>query len=120
MPSLIATLEVTSLMSNNVSLMVDVNEQSNCDGLDGLTINANIMEGDKIISSKMANFTNITITFLNEMIPPGDFICSITIEDETGPIESSNRSCAIISELKDTNDFNSELYVTIMQVLQLT
>ena len=90
-PSLI--LSLTSSSSDSVSLMVDVNDQANCDGVDGLTITATIADGGNIIASEYAAFADSTITF-EESISPGDYTCFVTVEDGYRPIETMQTPCA--------------------------
>ena len=79
---------------------MDVNEQANCEGVEGLSITATIAEGARTISTQEANFADGTITF--ESISAGDYTCSVTVEDGTGPLESVQIPCqtrSIVGEL---------------------
>ena len=49
MPNLLSRPQFTSSTSDSISLRVDVNEQANCEGVEGLTITATIAEGTRII-----------------------------------------------------------------------
>ena len=94
-PNLLSRVQFTSSTSDSISLRVDVNEQANCEGVDGLTITATIAEGTRTISTQEANFADGTITF--ESISAGDYTCSVTVEDGTGPLESMQTPCQIRS-----------------------
>ena len=93
MPSLLSSApEVTSSTSDSISLMVDVNEQANCEGVEGLTITVSvILTNYSITLTRQSDFADVTIVFPN--VPAGDHTCSVTVEDGTGPIESMQISC---------------------------
>ena len=86
-PALVSSVEEVSSAAGTLTLMVDVNDQHNCDGQDALTITATIADGDTIISTQEeAAFTDGPITF--ESISAGDYTCTVTVVDGMGPIES--------------------------------
>ena len=84
---------IPSSTSESVSILVNVDEQTNCDSVEGLTITATLTEGviDMIVSTEQADFADGIITFRS--ISAGDYTCSVTVEDETGPVESMPIPC---------------------------
>ena len=94
MPGLLFGVHHTpSSTSESVSILVNVDEQTNCDGVEGLTITATLTEGviDTIVSTQQADSADGIITFRS--VSAGDYTCSVTVEDETGPIESMQIPC---------------------------
>ena len=92
MPDLLSSLhDIAVSSSGSVSILADIDEQANCAGVDGLAITATIAEGARIISTQETAFADATITF--ESISPGDYTCSVTVEDGTGPIETMQIPC---------------------------
>ena len=83
---------IDSFAPGIVILDVNINEHMFCDEMDELTITATIAEGTRVISTKEALFANAQITF--ESIPPGDYTCSVRVEDGTGPVETMQIPCA--------------------------
>ena len=83
-----------SSTSESVSIQVNVDEQTNCDGVEGLTITATLTESDTIVSTQQVDFADGIITFTS--ISAGDYTCSVTVEDETGPVESMQIPCGSI------------------------
>ena len=81
---------IPSSTSESVSILVNVDEQTNCDDVEGLIITATLTEGT-IVSTQQADFADGIITFRS--ISAGDYTCSVTVEDETGPIESMQIPC---------------------------
>ena len=69
---------------------MNVDEQTNCDGVEGLTITATLTEGTTV-STQQTDFADGIITFTS--ISAGDYTCSVTVEDETGPVESMQIQC---------------------------
>ena len=93
-PGLLSSVHHTpSSTSESVSILVNVDEQTNCDGVERLTITATLTEGviDMIVSTQQADFADSIITF--KSISAGDYTCSVTVEDETGPVESMQIPC---------------------------
>ena len=87
MPGLLfGVYNIPSSTSESVSILVNVDEQTNCDGVEGLTITATLTESDTIVSTQQADFADGIITFRS--ISAGDYTCTVTVEDETGPVES--------------------------------
>ena len=84
---------IPSSTSESVSILVNVDEQTNCDGVEGLTITATLTDGviDMIVSTEQADFADGIITFRS--ISAGDYTCCVTVEDETGPVESIQIPC---------------------------
>ena len=68
-------------------------ETNNCDGQDTLTITATVSDGDgSVISTQEGvDFTDGPITL--EPVPDGDYICTVTVGDGMGPIESQQIPC---------------------------
>ena len=67
---------------------MNVDEQTiaNCDG--ALTITANV-----IAATQKINTSDTDVIFGS--ISAGDYTCSVTVEDETGPVESVHIPCAV-------------------------
>ena len=70
---------------------MNVNERSFCDDSNELFITATISGGSSVILTEETSFADTTITF--ESISPGDYTCSVTVEDETGPVEAMQIPC---------------------------
>ena len=90
-PSLLSSVHHTpSSTSESVSILVNVDEQTiaNCDGVEGITITANV-----IAATQKINTSDTDVTFRS--ISAGDYTCSVTVEDETGPLESVHIPCAV-------------------------
>ena len=83
---------VNSVASEAVGLQIIINEHMYCDEIDELTITATVTEGSRIVSTEETSFANTRITF--ESIPPGDYTCSVRVEDRTGPVETMQVPCA--------------------------
>ena len=81
---------IPSSTSESVSILVNVDEQTNCDGVEGLTITATLTEGTTV-SRQQSDFADGIITFTSTSA--GDYTCSVTVEDETGPVESVQIQC---------------------------
>ena len=92
-PSLLSSLsEGVSSTAGTVTLMVDVNDQPNCVGQDTLTITATVSDGTTDISTQGgAEFADGPITLGS--VPDGNFICTVTLVDVIGPIESQQIPC---------------------------
>lgn len=92
MPSLISTQPVVlSATSENITIMVDVDELSSCDGVNELSVRAFISNGAQVMSTKLSNFTDTTIMFTS--LSPGVYNCSVSIFDRSGPIETRVIPC---------------------------
>ena len=93
---LFGVYNIPSSTSESVSILVNV---ANCDGVEGLTITATLTEGsfNTNISTQQtaADFADGIITFRS--ISAGDYTCSVTVEDETGPVESMQIPCGGIT-----------------------
>ena len=72
---------------------MNVDEQTKCDGVEGLTITATLTDGNLNISTQQTNYSDTVITFRS--ISAGDYTCSMTVEDETGPVESVHIPCTV-------------------------
>ena len=93
-PDLLSSVhDIPSSTSESVSILVNVDEQTNCNGVERLTITATLTEGNTIVSTQQADFEDGIITFMS--ISAGDYTCSVTVEDETGPIESVRIPCTL-------------------------
>ena len=93
-PSLLSSVhQILSSTSGSVSILVNVDEQTNCDGVEGLTITATLNDGNMTISTQRTNYSDTAITF--ESISASDYTCSVTVEDETGPVESVHIPCTV-------------------------
>ena len=93
-PGLLSSVHhIRSSISEIVSILVNVDEQTNCDGVEGLTITATLSDRNMIISTQQTNYSDTAITF--ESISAGDYTCSVTVEDETGPVESVHIPCTV-------------------------
>ena len=90
MQLLVGVHHIPSSTSESVSILVNVDEQTNCDGVEGLTITANM-----IASTQQTNYSDTMVTFSSDSISAGDYTCSVTVEDETGPVESVHIPCAV-------------------------
>ena len=76
--------------TQSVSILVNVDEQTNCDGVERLTITATLTESTTV-STQQTDFADGIITFTSTSA--GDYTCSVTVEDETGPVESMQIQC---------------------------
>ena len=86
-PTLLSSLrDITYLSSEGINIDVNINDQVFCEEMDELVITATIAEGSRVISTLETNFADTIISF--ESISPGDYTCSVTVEDGTGPIET--------------------------------
>ena len=83
---------IFSSTSENVSILVNVDEQTNCNGVEGLTITATLTDGN-LNSTQQTNYSDTVITFMS--VSAGDYTCSVTVEDETGPVESLHIPCTV-------------------------
>ena len=81
---------IPSSTSESVSILVNVDEQTNCDGAERLTITANV-----VASTQQTNYSDTMVTFSSDSISAGDYTCSVTVEDETGPVESVYIPCTV-------------------------
>ena len=72
---------------------MNVDEQTSYDGVKGLIITATLTDGDTIISTQQTHYSDTVITFRS--ISAGDYTCSVTVEDETGPVESVHIPCTV-------------------------
>ena len=91
-PSLLSSVHHTpSSTSESVSILVNVDEQTNCDGVERLTITITLTGRDTIVSTQQVDFSDGIITFTS--ISAGDYTCSVTVEDEIGPVESMQIPC---------------------------
>ena len=88
---LFGVYNIPSSTSESVSILVNVDEQTSCDGVEGLTITTTLTESDTVVSTQQADFADGIISFRS--ISAGDYTCSVTVEDETGPIESMQIPC---------------------------
>ena len=100
---LLSLHRIFSSTSESVSILVNVDEQTNCDGVEGLTITATLTEGNLIISTQQTHYSDTVITFRS--ISAGDYTCSVTVEDETGPVESLHIPCKV--DEGEQNYYNS-------------
>ena len=93
MPQLISSLtEGVSSTPGTVTLMVDVNDQYNCDGQVTLTITAFVTNGTNNFSIQTnADFADGPITL--ESVPVGEFTCTVGVVDGMRPIESQQVAC---------------------------
>ena len=94
MPTLLSSLH--NIPADSVTILVNVNEQANCDNVKGLNITASVTRGDQVISSREADFTDNIFTF--ESISGDDYTCSVSVEDETGVVESMQIMCGKFNE----------------------
>ena len=93
-PALLSSVHnIPSSTSGSVSILVNVDEQANCDGVEGLTITSTLSDRNVTISTQQTNYSDTAITF--ESISAGDYACSVTVEDETGPVESVHIPCTV-------------------------
>ena len=74
---------------------MNIENQVFCKEKDQLVITATVAEGSRVLLTQEANFANTIITF--ESIPPGDYTCSIRVEDGTGPVETMQVPCGSTS-----------------------
>ena len=102
-PMLLSSLrDITYLAFRRVSIVVNVNERSLCNNVDELTITAIVIEGTRdLATQETVEFADTVITF--EFISPGDYTCSVRVEDETGPIEMLQIPCGMLGK----NDIRS-------------
>ena len=93
-PSFVSSLSSSST-ADEITIMVDVNDQYDCMDQDTLTIMATITDGDGSVidTRESADFTDGPITFGSVSV--GEFTCTVTIVDGMGPIESQEISCGI-------------------------
>jgi hypothetical protein len=83
-PNLIVDAVSTSSTPNEITLIVDVND---CIGVEQLRITVTVNGFN--MSEPYSRRTNFK--FSDQ--PPGNFMCSVAIEDENGIQESRNVSC---------------------------
>ena len=82
---------IPSSTSESVSILVNVDEQTNCDGVEGLTITATLTESDTIVSTQQADFADGIITFRS--ISAGGYTCSVVVADGSETVESVQIPC---------------------------
>ena len=61
--------------------------------MEGLTITATLTDGNRIISTQQTRYSDTVITFRS--ISTGNYNCSVTVEDETGPLKSVHTPCTV-------------------------
>ena len=85
---------IPSSTSESISILVNVDEQINCADVEGLTITATIVEGNRIVSTpQQTNYSDTVITFRS--ISAGDYTCMVTIEVGTVTVESMQIPCTV-------------------------
>lgn len=107
-PRLIVNQPEVTVTSSSIILNVDVNEDTNCEGVDVLSITV-IVTGDATDLSQSVDFQDISVML--EPLSPGDYTCSVIINDGTGPIDSMEFPCIIDSEP------SSELFIPVFKYI---
>lgn len=102
MPALLSSLHNIPT-SHCVTILVDVNQQANCDNVKGLVLTATITRGDQVISTREADFADNIFVF--DSIFGDGYTCSVTVEDESGVMESMQIMCGKLRNLTTSLSF---------------
>ena len=88
---LLGAYNIPSTTSGSVSILVNVDEQVNCDGLEGLAITVTLTGGAVDMTAMRADFMDGIITFTS--VSAGAYTCTVAVEGDNGFRESMQIPC---------------------------